>query len=161
MKPRRLILRRTDTPIGDMLHDVTNGEPLPTWNRDRGRLAWGQTREPGGEWDYIRALPIKTRRRLAGAGFMARSAMEPDVFADMIRSHAPGMSGASDAECHAWFVRHALLAIAERRRVHHRDRHHAFAQDEGHPSYYALRDARARSAGHRSLWHLRKARGWV
>lgn len=131
--------RRYDTPIGDMLDSVTRWEPMPTWNRDR---------QPGGEWDYIRSLPIKTRRRLTSAGYMAKHGMQPDKFADMIREYAPGMRNLSDGECHAWYVKHALLALAERRRAQHYDRHLAYARHLGHPTYYALRRARG-SSDHR------------
>lgn len=151
---------RTDTPINDMLSNATGGEPLPTWNRNRGRIGMDGKRKAGGEWDYIRSLPIRTRRRLAGAGFMALGAMMPDEFADMLRDNVPHLAGRGDGECHAWFVKHALLALAERRQAEHHDRHLAYARSRGAPSYYALRNAEAFLDGYDSLWHLRKAKGW-
>jgi hypothetical protein len=151
-RPRR---RYRDTPIGDMLYAL--GEPLPTWNRHRGHLGMDGKRKPGGEWDYIRALPIRTRRRLTGAGFMAREAMRPDEFADMLRRNVPHLADLGDTDCHAWYVKHALLALTERRQAEHHDRHLAYALASGAPSYYALRDQRARAAGYRSFWHQRKA----
>jgi hypothetical protein len=123
-----------------MLYVVAWGEAMPTWNRHR---------QPGGEWDYIRSLPIKTRRRLTSAGYMAKHAMQPDKFADLIRDHAPGMRNKSDGECHEWYVRHALLALTERRRAEHYDRHLAYARHLGYPTYYALRRARE-SSDHRA-----------
>lgn len=153
---RRPRTHRSDTPIGDMLHATTGGTPLATWNRDRGHIGMDGKRKPGGEWDYLRVLPIRTRRRLTGAGFMSKYGMAPDEFADVIRDNAPGMGGKGDTECIAWFVGHALLALKERRRAEHYDRHLAYARANGASSYYALRDQRARAAGFRSFWHMRK-----
>jgi hypothetical protein len=157
---RRPRIQHTDTPIGDMLYITTGGEPMPTWNRNRGHLSMDGKRKPGGEWDYIRALPIKTRRRLTGAGYMAKNAMQPDDFADMIRRNGPNTGRLSDYECHAWYVSMALRALTERRRAEHRDRHLAYARSRGAPSYYALRNAEAFLDGYDSLWHKRKAMGW-
>jgi hypothetical protein len=158
---RRPRTRRSATPIGDLLYDVTGGEPMPTWNRNRGRLAWGQTRVIGGEWDYIRSLPIRTRRRLTGAGFMAKDCMTPDDFADLIRRNVPHLANLGDTNCHAWYVQHALMALAERQRTEHHDRHLAYAQSRGAPSYYSLRNSEAFLDGYDSLWHKRKALGWT
>jgi len=158
--PRRPRITRSATPVGDMLHSVLGGEPMPTWNRNRGHRGMDGKRKPGGEWDYIRALPLKTRRRLTGAGYMAKNAMSPDDFADMIRRYAPGMGSAGDTECHAWYVKHALLALTERRQADRYDRHLAYARSRGAPSYYALRNAEAFLDGYDSLWHKRKAKGW-
>lgn len=163
-----LLLRRSrvptrETPIGDLLYSVLGGEPMPTWNRNRGHVTMkrgprgGVRRHPGGEWDYIRSLPIKTRRRLTAAGFMARGGMQPDDFAGLIRLRAPGMGGSGDTDCHAWFVRHALLALTERRRAEHHDRHLAYARAQGAPTYYSLRNSEAYLDGYDSLWHKRKA----
>jgi len=158
--PRRPRLQRSDTPIGDMLLNAVGNEPLPTWNRNRGRIGMDGKRKPGGEWDYIRSLPIKTRRRLTGAGYMAKNAMAPDEFADMLRNNVPHLAGRGDTECHAWFVKHALLALTERRRADRYDRHLAYARSRGAPSYYALRNAEAFLDGYDSLWQMRKAKGW-
>lgn len=149
-----------DTPIGDMLYTVTGGEPMPTYNRDRGRLAWGQHRTQGGEWDYIREIPLRTRQRLTSAGYMAYRAMAPDEFGELIRDHVPGMDGAADTDCHHWYVRHALLALAERRRAHHYNRHLVLARKGGHRSYYERRVALVQALGYGSLWEYRLAMGW-
>jgi hypothetical protein len=158
---RRPRTHRSDTPIGDMLYDAIGGEPMPTWNRNRGRINADGKRVAGGEWDYIKSLPIRTRRRLTGAGFMSLYAMNPDEFADLIRNNAPNMGGRGDTECHQWYVRHALLALDERRRAEHYDRHLAYARARGSSTYYELRDWEARQRGYRSYWHYRKARGWT
>lgn len=154
--PRRPRTHRSDTPIGDMLYDVTGGESLATWNRIRGRLGMDGKRKPGGEWDYLRGLRLRTRRQLTGAGYMTRHGMNPDEFADLIRAHHPPMSGKGDTECLVWYVVHALEALAERRKAERYDRHLAYARANGAPSYYRLRDERARAAGYRSYWHQRK-----
>jgi hypothetical protein len=140
MMLRRPRPRRYETPFNDLLYVL--GEVMPTWNRSRGHVGCDGRRKPGGEWDYIRSMPLKTRRRLTGAGYMAKHAMGPDEFADLIRNCVPGMSDKSDGECHAWYVRHALLALTERRRAEHYDRHLAYARSLGYPTYYALRRAR-------------------
>jgi hypothetical protein len=144
---RRPRSRTRETPIGDLLYVL--GEVMPTWNRHRGHVGMDGRRKPGGEWDYIRSMPLRTRRRLTSAGYMAKHAMGPDEFADLIRGCVPGMSDLSDGECHAWYVRTALLALTERRRAEHHDRHLAFARSLGYPTYYALRRARE-SSDHRA-----------
>lgn len=150
-----------DTPITDLLYEVTGGEPMPTWNRQRGRLEWGQRRVAGGEWDYIRELPLRTRRVLTGAGYMRLRAMYPDEFAELLRNHpATNLEGACDTDCHAWFVRHALAAIRERRTAHHYNRHLAVARASGHRTYYARRVELVGELGYPSLWAYRKAQGW-
>ena len=158
---RRPRIHYSDTPIGDLLYHVVDTETMPTWNRHRGRRCPDRGRVVGGEWDYIRSLPLRTRQRLTGAGFMSKHGTTPDDFAELIRLRAPGMGDATDTACHEWFVRHALLALAERRRANHYDRHLAYARSRGAPSYYALRNAEAYLDGYDSLWHKRKAKGWA
>ena len=158
--PRRPRTHRSETPISDLLYSACGGEPLATWNRNRGHIGMDGRRKPGGEWDYIRVLPIRTRRRLTGAGYMAKHGMLPDEFADMIRANAPGMGGKGDTQCIEWYVGHALLALKERRRAEHYDRHLAYARSRGASSYYALRNSEAFLDGYASLWHKRKANGW-
>ena len=150
--PRRPRIHRRDTPIGDMLYAALGGEPLATWNSSRSN---------GGEWDYLRSLSLRTRQRLTGAGYMSKWGTMPDEFADLIRWYAPGMGGKGDTECIAWYVRHALLAITERQRAAHHDRHLAYARSRGAPSYYSLRNSEAFLDGCDSLWHKRKAKGWT
>lgn len=149
------------TPFGDLLYSVTGGEPMPTWNRHRGHVGMDGRRKPGGEWDYIRGLSLRTRRQLTGAGYMAKHAMQPDVFAGLIRERAPGMSDRTDTECLVWYVVHALEALAERRRANGYDRKLRLARRRGAPSYYALRGEEAKAAGYPSYWAMRKAKGWV
>jgi hypothetical protein len=142
-----------ETPFGDELLRVVGAEVMPTWNRDR--------RNAGGEWDYIRSMPLRTRKRLTSAGYMGKHAMGPDKFADLIRHNVPGARNLSDGECHDWYVGLALRALAERRRVRGAERKQRLARRAGASSYYELRGAQARAEGYRSYWHMRKAKGWV
>lgn len=112
-----------------------------------------------GEWDWLRALPRRTRRRLAGAGYLTATGERPDVLADMICANVPGVSTSCDAM--AWYVATALRAIIEGRRESHRHRHARFARSKGHATYYAYRRAVALEHGHGSVWHMRKDRGWT
>jgi hypothetical protein len=145
------LLRRPDMTADAWaeLDRVMAGDTIATWNRHR---------QPGGEWDAIRALPIRTRRRLTAAGMMRRDGLMPDVAAERIIREVPGV-GDLDAAL-AWWARTALAAIGERRRVIDADARHRYARRNGHGTHYALRSAQARAAGHRSVWAMRQARGW-
>lgn len=112
----------------------------------------------GGEWDWLRALSAKQRRRLIGAGWLSRVGERPDVLADAIIREVGGVETLDEAL--TWYVRHALAAIPEARREAHRRRHDRRARALGFPSYYHLRAATAREHGHGSFWHMRKDRGW-
>lgn len=113
----------------------------------------------GGEWDYLLALPRRTRRRLIGAGYLTTYGEQPDVAAELIIAHVAGVENIDDAM--AWYVRTALRALAERRRLAHHRRHQRHAALNGRRSYYEHRTALAVAAGHRSLWHYRKSKGWT
>lgn len=150
----------TETPIYDRLMNVTGGQRLATWNRDRGRLAWGADRKIGGEWDLIRALPLKVRRQLTGAGFMAKHGSEPDVFVHDIKARVPGGVEMSDNDIIAWFIREARRAIPERRNAHMRDVKRGIAKRAGVRNYYEYRCQQARAAGFDSFWAYRQHRKW-
>lgn len=137
---------RTETPIGDRLYDITQGNRLATFH--------GQ---PGGEWDVLRHAPLKRRQRLTGAGWMGLHGVAPDVFADLIRRYGP-----QDAEADpiGWYLREAELATRERRAARHRDVMAAIAKRAEVSNYYEYRQRQARAAGFDTFWAYRKARGW-
>jgi len=110
------------------------------------------------EWDPILSMPPKVLRRLRGAGFMRRGAMQPDVLAALIIDRVPEVETIDDAM--RWYVRTALEAIEERRRERHHARHLRVAKSCGHRTYYEHRSEYARSLGYRSLYDMRKAKGW-
>ncbi|HWL44574.1 MAG TPA: hypothetical protein VNQ73_16660 [Ilumatobacter sp.] len=114
---------------------------------------------PGGEWDALRALPVRVRRRLLGAGYLRPGGLEPDVAADLIASQVPGV-GSVDAAIE-WYVRTCLAAIAEARTDAGRRRRAQLARRGGHSTYYAYRSEWARDRGHQSVWHMRRDRGWA
>jgi len=143
------------TPTGDRLEQMTGGERLATWNRHRGHLAMDGKRKPGGEWDTLRAWPLRRRQRLTSAGYLARGGMSPDDFADLLVRN-----GAPDHDPIAWYLREAERALRERRHAATVRRRALLARSAGHQSYYDYRTALARSLGYRSLWHYRKEQGW-
>lgn len=150
---RPILHERRPTPHLDALWDCLGGNALATWNGKRGT---------GGEWDALRSVPLKRRRRLTGAGYLRRDGMAPDQLAELIRTYGPaGSASWGTCECIDWYVRTALRALDERRTAHHYDRHLAYAKACGKRSYYALRDAAAQEAGYSSLWQYRKAMGWT
>ena len=115
-------------------------------------------RRPGGEWDALRALSRRTRRRLIGAGHLRPSGLEPDVAAELIRSQVAGVASVDDAI--DWYVSTCLAAIAEARTEAGRRRRRRLAQRSNHPTYYAYRTAWALARGYPSVWAMRRARGW-
>lgn len=134
----------TPTPITDRLAHVIGGEAHATTPADDKRA--------GGEWDAWYALPRRTRKRLTGAGYARRGAMQPDVFADLLRSRGFGDDYRQALER---FYGEALLAIIETRRARTNNSRARQAKATGHRSYFALRNARAVALGYRSFWHLR------
>ena len=132
------------------LERVMGPERVATWN--------ARTRQPGGEWDVIRSLPPRTRRRLTGAGFFSAGGLMPDVAADLIVSGVGGVDTVDDAL--RWYVRTATEAIRQARRGAEANRRAKQAARLGVGSFYEVRVAQARAAGHRSLWAYRQARGW-
>jgi len=138
-----------------MLDAVLGGERLGTFDRRRCT---------GAEWDAMRDVPLKVRRRLTSAGWLRRDGLAPDWLAQLLEAHGPPCPGGSwwdTSTAVTWYLDHAGRAVAERRAAHHHDRHHAVALASGHGSYFARRDALARAAGYRSLWDMRKALGWT
>lgn len=130
--------------IGE-LDRVMNGNTVATWN---------DTRDPGGEFDYLRGLPRRTIKRLIGAGYLSPYGLMPDVAADYIAEYVSGIDSTDDAM--RWYVRMAIAAIDERRMIARRERDERLINRRGFPTYYAMRNAAARSAGYKSLWHMRK-----
>lgn len=145
------------TPVADRLDVIMGGECLATWNSSRGHLGMDGKRHPGGEWDALRATPIRVRRRLTAAGYLARGGMQADTFADMlVRNGAP-----DTGDPIAWYLREALRALRERQTAARVRRHALLARHNGHESYYAYRQAKCQEAGYASVWHYRKERGWT
>lgn len=135
---------RTATPVHDLLVAVVGAETHATRPGPHA----------GGEWDDWRALNVRQRRRLIGAGWARPGGLRPDVLADLIaaRHSTPDPLG--------WFYRTALEATVERRSAANRDRHASLARRTGYRTYYDRRDALAKAQGHASLWHYRKEKGW-
>lgn len=146
----------TPTPITDRLRAVVGAEAhasSPTRTHDHA----GRRVERGGEYDAWYALPARSRRRLIGAGWARKGAMQPDELADLIARNG----GPSDyREALEFYYRLALLAIDERRRAYEIDTRNARAKAAGQPSYFHYRNQQARAAGHASLWQYRKSKGW-
>lgn len=131
------------------LERVLGSDTVATWNRTRGS---------GGEWDVIKALPLRTRQRLTGARFFTKHGLRPDVAADIICRHVGGIDDIDSAM--QWYINMSRLALAQRRRSRHHIRHLRVARANGDRTYYARRSRLARQAGHRSLWQYRQALGW-
>lgn len=134
---------------GDELERVLGPNTVATWNRDRGS---------GGEWDALKAVPLRHRQRLTSAGYMSKRGLLPDVAADIICQHVGGIDDIDAAM--RWYIRTATEALAQRRRENHYRRHLQVAREYGDDTYYARRARLAREAGHSSLWAYRQAKGW-
>jgi hypothetical protein len=132
------------------LERVLGPNVVATYNRQRGA---------GGEWDALRAFPLRQRQRLTSAGFFAKHGLHPDVAADYICARVGGVEDTDAAM--RWWIRTATLALAERRRERHRIRHLRVAVNNGDRSYYARRQRLARQAGHASLYAYRLSKGWT
>jgi len=100
---------------------------------------------PGGEWDEVRSIPRRTRRRLIGAGMMSPRGMAPDVLADIVSD----WFGRDMDSCETvrWYVRSCVLILDQRRvardarTYRQRDR---LAKDRGFISFYHQRRTRER-----------------
>jgi hypothetical protein len=114
--------------------------------------------QPGGEWDTLRGWPLRSRQRLAGAGWMARHGEKPDVFAEILCNVFGEQTVGPDPI--AWYLREAERAVRECQAAARRLRHARLAASHGHRTYYAYRAAWVRSLGYRSLWEYRKDQGW-
>ena len=136
-----------DTPIGDMLDAITNGEACATFH--------GQ---PGGEWDTLRSTPLRVRRSLTTAGFFRYHGWQPDKFCDMLIEHGRGTVNNDDPI--AWYLRTARLALTERRYAHRCGLEAAISRTSGCVTYFQYRDMLARQQGHESYHKMRTARGW-
>lgn len=137
----------TPTPIYDRLLEVTGGNRLATFH--------GQ---PGGEWDVLRATPLRRRQRLTTAGWLARDGVKPDFFVDLLRRYGAGVIEGDPIE---WYLREAHRATSERKAAAVADARRRLAKRAGLPSYYAYRTALARELGYPSLWVYRRAMGWT
>lgn len=144
-----------ETPLCDELDRLTGGERLATWNRHRGHLGMDGKRHPGGEWDDIRALPLRVRRSLTSAGFMSLHGMQPDDFADMLVRN--GIQG----DPIPTFIALARKALRERRWAAGVDRRNRLARRVGAGSYYEYRTRWVQAHGYASVWHYRKERQWT
>lgn len=94
----------------------------------------------GGEWDALRSIPRRIRRRMIGARMLRRGALDPDQVAERLGDYF----GREFSSCEAveWYLDNC------RRELRHRD-------DTRHAAIYRRRNERARRAGFRSLWHYR------
>lgn len=94
----------------------------------------------GGEWDALRSLPLRLRRRMIGARMLRPGALDPDQVADRLADYF----GREFSTCEAvdWYVDNC------RRELRHRD-------DTRHAAIYRRRVERLQRAGFRSLWHYR------
>lgn len=113
----------------------------------------------GGEGDAIRALPLSTRRRLIGAGFMSPHGDPPDTFAELWND----LYGTDHDVCEVVrrFVREAEYVIEERRRQR-RDRwERATALRHGVRTYFGVRNLQAVAGGWSSYRAMRTAKGWA
>jgi hypothetical protein len=124
--------------LRELIDIATGGETLATWNRHRGHLGMDGRRHPGGEWDTLRAVPIRTRRALTAAGYLARGGMQPDDFADLLRRNLPAQV---EPDPIAWYIATARRILRA--------------------TPYETRTRFVRERGYASLWYYRKARGWV
>lgn len=133
----------------DELERVLGGETL------RSSLL-GQT---GGEWDSLRLLPARTRRRLIGARYATPGGLAPDQLAELVRGRVAGIHTTDDAIM--WYVRTCLTAIDEARLLAGRRRKLAVARRNGHLTYYQYRTELARAKGYGSVWDERRMRKWT
>lgn len=141
---RTNFIRRTDTPIGDELERVTEGETHRT----------SAGRHRGGEWDAWYHLPLRTRQRITGAGYARRYGRPPDELADIITHNKPDVAD----DPLGWFYRQTLRALTERRQAARRDRRLRLAAAHGHRTEYEYRVAQARAAGFDTFWQYRQHR---
>jgi hypothetical protein len=115
----------------DLLELYVGAERLSTSGRHRGR---------GGEWDSLRAVPVRTRRRLTGAGWLVRDGLAPDQL-----QHIMWEAGAPTPDIDSavtLYVRLSVAAIGETRAERYRRQ-------------FRARDRRAFEAGWRSYGAMR------
>lgn len=91
-----------------------------TWHLDVDAVCQGErlassARGPGGEWDAVRAISRRTRRRLIGAGWLRARGVAPDQLAELLGAYF----GRDFTSCEAvdWYVRHSLLQLQADRRA--------------------------------------------
>lgn len=141
----------TPTPIWDRLMSITGGNALATYHGQK-----------GAEWDVLRDVPLRTRRRLTSAGLMARDGEKPDVFCDLLVTYGGGEAERFDGyNPLAWWLREAVRALDERQSAVRKDRRRRLARRHGDRSYYAYRVAWCRERGYPSLWSYRQAMRWT
>lgn len=70
--------------------------------------------DAGGEWDYLRALPDRTKRQLRGGRFLTAYGLEPDIAGDLIAEQVPGVATTCDAM--EWYVTTCRQVLADRAR---------------------------------------------
>lgn len=143
----RFYVTPTETPIGDELERVCEGEIHRT----------SPPRRAGGEWDPWKALPRRTKLRLIGAGYARRGGLEPDVLADVIVRNKPDVAD----DPLGWYYRTALAALRERRSASRKDRRNRLARAAGCRTEYAYRTLQAQAAGFETFWQYRLARKWA
>lgn len=112
----------------------------------------------GGEWDAMRAIPLRVYRQLCGAGYVRRDGDAPDVFAEAWNSwHGSDLDVCAVVE--RW-ARECLREIAEVRRECRQRYERRIARACGVRSYFAYRDLLARLEGFASYRAKRTANGW-
>lgn len=108
-------------------------------------------RKPGGEWDTLRATPLRVRRSLTSAGYLSRHGMQPDDFADLLTRN-----GVTDPDPIAWYVREARRALRERQQARRVGLDLARAHAAGCSTPFQHRDQQARALGYDSFWYYRR-----
>lgn len=105
--------------------------------------ALGSHPDEGGEWDEVRSISRKTKRRLVGAGMMRPGGLPPDVLAEVVSD----WFGRPMEPCEVvqWYVRECVKTL-DRRIV------------ERNARTYRTRDGQAREQGFQSFWYRRKYR---
>lgn len=131
---------------------VLDLDDLPTIRRRR-------PDEIGGEWDYLRGLPPKVRRRLVGAGLLGTSlGVAPDQLTEEINHRLGADLQTCDAV--ALWCREALRTIEERQREARRRRERQRAREAGFRSWWEYRTALYRDRGASSVHAYAIAQGW-
>jgi hypothetical protein len=114
--------------------------------------------ERGGEWDAVRSWPVRTIRKLRGAGWIGiRNAYAPDQIAHELSSKLGDVS--VDEAMEQW-RRAALMSISINRANARRRRQDRLARSLGHTSYYEYRSAVVQEAHGLTIHQYCKEKGW-
>jgi hypothetical protein len=128
---------------------------------DSSRLRPPESDEVGGEWDGVRQLGTRTRRRLAGGGYVRANGYSPDVLAHTA-AHVLGKE-LDACEFTDMYVRLAEGQMDENQsresqQFMEQRRRNRLAGEHGCKSFASYRDMQARKLGFKSLYDMRKHR---